>query len=110
MTQPSVSQAVRHGHLTVTLPVLTIVALCCALGYTLLGHNRIGLAIGMMAGTLVGWTCWSAMVPRWRDWIVDRGLTPDDVQDAAVRAALLWPRGLFFERTEFRRRDGRRGW
>jgi len=65
---------------------------------------------GAVLGSGVAWIWWSFAIPRWRDWVIDVGLTPRDVQDLAVRVGLVWPVGSFFERTERRRRDGRRGW
>jgi hypothetical protein len=106
--KPSVTQALWRGHLTVTLPVLVIVALCGGVGRAAFGAA--GLALGLLLGAVVAWPCWSFMVPRWRDWVEDQGIAPDEVQDGAVRTGLVWPRGSLLERTEFRRRDGRRGW
>ena len=99
------SRAVLVGHLRVTLPVLVVIFAGVALGRCC-GSAR----LGGLGGFAVGWLTWSFLVPRWRDWVEDQGIAPEDVESRAVRSGLLWPRGSFVERTEFRRRDGRRGW
>ncbi len=105
---PSPEQAVRRGHLTVTLPVLATIAAGFLLGQFLLTPPRGG--VGIVLGALVAWPVWSYQIPRWRDWVVASGLAPGDVEPLAVRTGLLWPRGSFFERTEFRRKNGAKGW
>jgi len=99
------SRAILVGHLRVTLPVLVVIFAGVVFGRWF-GSAR----LGGLAGVAVGWVTWSFLVPRWRDWVQDQGLAPEDVQSRAVRSGLLWPKGSFVERTEFRRRDGRRGW
>jgi hypothetical protein len=101
-------QAVARGHLTVTLPVVLIMIAVILVLWISLGSK--GWLIGVFAGPGTAWIWWSFMVPRWRDWVIDNGLRPDDVQRAAELTGLVWPRGFLFERTEFRRRDGTRGW
>ena len=108
MKQVSPLQAVAHGHLTVTLPVVGIIALCGFIGWLLNGVGA--LLIGLIVGSLIAWPVWSFLLPRWRDWVEDAGLTGDDVERLAVRTFLLWPKGSLFERTEFKRRNGKRGW
>lgn len=49
-------------------------------------------------------------MPRWRDRVEDSGLTGDDIQRLGVLTFLLWPEGSLFKRTEFKRRNGKRGW
>ena len=99
------TRAVLVGHLRVTLPVVAVIVA------GLLAGRWYGSArLGGLGGFAVGWLTWSFLVPRWRDWVQDHGLVPEDVQALAVRTGLLWPKGSFVERTEFRRRDGRRGW
>ena len=90
------------------MPVLLIIGFVGALGYHRFG--RPGLYLGVVFGALIAWVWWSFAVPRWRDCVEARGLRPDDVQTLAVQTGLIWPRGSWPERTEFRRRDGRRGW
>ncbi|MBV8757600.1 MAG: hypothetical protein JO257_10005 [Deltaproteobacteria bacterium] len=99
------SRAVLIGHLRVTLPVVVLCVAGIVVG-RLCGATR----LGGLGGIAVGWLAWSFLVPRWRDWVEDQGLAPDDVYPLALRSYLVWPRGSFIERTEFRRRDGRRGW
>ena|SRR6266487_6194997 len=102
------AHAVARGHLRVTLPVLVIIALGGLIGRYISGRS--GLLLGLVIGAVFAWPCWSFLVPRWRDWVEDEGLDPDEVQPLAVRTGLLWPKGSLFERTECKRRNGKRGW
>jgi len=98
-------RAVVIGHLRVTLVVLLVIAAGGLIGRANGYRNP-----GLLAGCGLAWLWWSWQVPRWRDWVVDRGAPIGEVQRLAVRTALLWPKGSFMERTELRRRDGTRGW
>jgi hypothetical protein len=106
--QVSPLRAVARGHLTVTLPVAGVIALFGLIGFLLNGVGA--LIIGVMLGSVVAWPVWSILMPRWRDWVEDAGLRGEDVQSLAVRTFLLWPKDSLLERTEFRRRNGKRGW
>ena len=88
-----------------------ILALCGGGGAFFVTPHAIGLLLGLLIGVLnlVAWPCWSHLVPRWRDWVEDKGLTPGEVQALAVSTGLIWPKGPVFERTEFKRRNGERG-
>lgn len=106
--KPSPILAVARGHLTVTLPVVVVITLAGFIGKLLAGTG--GMLLGIIIGAGLAWPCWSFLVPRWRDWVEEKGLAPEDVQALATATGLLWPRGSFFERTEFRRKGGKRGW
>jgi hypothetical protein len=106
--KPSPILAVARGHLTVTLPVVVVIVLAGFIGR--LWASTGGLLIGIIIGAVIAWPCWSFLVPRWRDWVEEKGLAPDDVQFLAASTGLLWPRRSFLERTEFRRKGGKRGW
>ncbi|HKS07118.1 MAG TPA: hypothetical protein VJR92_12480 [Gemmatimonadaceae bacterium] len=67
-------------------------------------------SLRILLGAAVWWVWWSFSIARWRDWVEAQGLRPDDVQPIAENSLLIWERGSFFERTEFKRRNGRRGW
>ena len=101
-------QAVAYGHLTVTLPVVGIIGLFGFIGWFLNGVGAV--FIGVIVGAIIAWPFWSFLMPRWRDWVEDSGLTGADVQRLAVATFLLWPQGSLFERTELKRRNGKRGW
>lgn len=59
--------------------------------------------LALAGGFALAWTWWSLAVWRWRSWAKARGMTPDEVQLHGEAARLLWPRGHFFERTEWGR-------
>ena len=86
-----------------------MMGLCAVLGWLVSGKPAGGV-IGLVLGVLPGWLWWSYSIPRWRDWLEDNGISEASVYDLAVRTDLVFPRGSVFEATEFRRRDGSRGW
>ena len=106
--RPTPRQAVLRGHVTVTLPVVLILGVTPVVGGIMAGWQ--GALLGAFSGSLFAWPWWSFAVPRWRDWVVDHGVRPSDVQQLAEAVGLLWPQGSWLERTEFRRRDGSKGW
>ena len=97
-------RAVVIGHLRVTLIVIALIVAGGAIGRANGYRNP-----GLLAGVALAWLWWSWQVPRWRDWVTDRGAPVDAVQRLAVRTMLVWPKGSLMERTELRRRDGTRG-
>ena len=91
-----------------TLPVLVVISLVGFIGWLLASTG--GMLLGALVGSALAWPCWSFLLPRWRDWVEENGLAPEDVQSLAGNTLLLWPKGSIFERTEFRRKSGKRGW
>jgi hypothetical protein len=58
---------------------------------------------GLILGFVLSWLWWSYSVPRWREWALKQpGINPDELQKAAEVATLVWPKGHFFEKTEFK--------
>jgi hypothetical protein len=103
--KPSPGLAVLIGHVVVSVPALLF------LGLVMIVFAELGRTLGgFVVGIVPAWLWWSFAVPRWRDWVVDQDLDVDAVQSIAVATGLLWPRGFFLERTELRRRDGKKGW
>jgi hypothetical protein len=102
LTTFSAERAVQLGQLFVNLPVLIIIATVAALGFRLYGP--IGGVVGLFLGPLVAWIWWSFSVPRWRQWAKEKGADEERTQTLAVKTGLVWPKGHFFEKTEFRSR------
>ena len=95
-------RAVLVGQLAVNLPVIIIIVLM-AVPVFLFGGPVWGIA-GAFGGPILGWIWWSLSVPRWREWAQKKGVDEERTQALAVRAGLVWPKGHYFEKTEFRRR------
>jgi hypothetical protein len=100
-------KAVLFGHLVVTLPVFAIIGLTTLTIYLVVGpppgvFSLFVIDVGVLVGAAVGWLWWSASVPRWREWAKRNGADEDRTQLLAQRTLLVWPRGSFFEKTEFR--------
>ena len=99
----SARAAVDRGHAVVNRPVRVIMGLVMALGALfafVLHRETLGYAI-VISAPFVAWIWWSYAVPRWRHWALTRGASPDELQALAQREKLVWPRGHFFEKTEF---------
>jgi hypothetical protein len=89
------------GQLVVYLPVVVFIVLGCAAS-AFLGLSK--AIVCLPAGMGLAWIWWSATVPRWREWATEKGADPDETQDLAQKAGLVWPRGHLLEKTEFRLR------
>jgi hypothetical protein len=103
------AQAVRRGHRMVSVPALGVMGISALLGW-LLTDKVAGALLGVVVSVVPAWLWWSYAIPRWRDWLDDVGVAEASVYDLAVKSGLAFPRGFFLEATEFRRRDGSRGW
>lgn len=58
---------------------------------------------GLLLGFVLGWLWWSYSIPKWRKWALKQpSIDPDELQKAAEAVTLVWPKGHFFEKTEFR--------
>jgi hypothetical protein len=98
--------AVRRGLLVVNFPVLAIILAGCLATRTL-DRGRF-ITTCLLGGALIAaWAYWSFSVPRWRRWALERGAPADELQRLAVAAGLVWPKGWFPEKTEFKLRPPR---
>lgn len=52
-------------------------------------------------GMALAWLWWSVAVSKWRRWAELGGMSAAEVQYRGQKAAILWPSGHFFERTEW---------
>jgi hypothetical protein len=102
-------QAVWRGHRRVSLPALGSLLITTLVGWVVT-EQFAGALIGTVVGVIPAWLWWSYAIPRWRDWLEDQGIPEASVYRRAVDTGLVFPRGFFLEGTEFRRRDGSRGW
>ena len=105
----TVRKAVLLGHAFVNLPVLLIIGSGIVVGHLM--QPSYGMAaplVGLAVGIAAGWLWWSVTVPRWRKWAKRSGVDEEEMQLLAERTGLVWPKGSFFEKTEFRIEDDRR--
>jgi hypothetical protein len=98
-TKISAGKAVFIGHLFVNIPVLILI-----IGFALGGRIIFPTLwlIFLLVGFILAWLWWSFTVPRWRQWALKRGAPADRLQKLAVSTGLVWPKGSFFEKTEFK--------
>jgi hypothetical protein len=94
--------AVKRGVLLINWPVRLIMFGGFALAW-FLGDKLplLAIIIGLLAIPMA-WLWWSYFVPQWRRWAHRRGADSVKLQELGEYASLVWPRGSFFERTEFR--------
>ncbi len=105
--QPTPTQAVVRGHLTVSVPSVVTLVVVAIVVHRTIGWNWY---LSILAGSLAAWPVWAFMVPRWRDWVEDSGLRGEDVQALAANTLLVWPPGVPIKLVEFKRRNGTVGW
>lgn len=115
--QLGVGSAILIGHLAVNLPVLMIMLIFSGSGLflaylALRQFERMQMVVATIAflipaaiGFVTAWLWWSFSVPRWRRWALQNGAPADSLQKWAVLTGLVWPKGSFFEKTEFKLKD-----
>jgi hypothetical protein len=57
----------------------------------------------LVFGFLGAWLWWSVNVSLWRRWAARTGVNAEELQFEGQSSSILWPRGHFFERTEYDR-------
>lgn len=98
-----VELAVSRGLLLVNGPVGVLLVAGFGSAYFLLGHSAwVACAVAIL-GFASAWLWWSYFIPEWRSWAIGKGADSEELQALGVQSGLVWPRGSFFERTEFRR-------
>lgn len=95
--------AVLIGHVWVTGPCLAIIAAGAFVGWWIFGIA--GALMAFPQAIAPAWLWWSFFVPRWRRWAHRKGADPDATQEMAAVTGLVWPKGFFLEKTEFRLKD-----
>jgi len=101
---PSVElrKAIWVGLAWVNVPILPIMLAPLAFAqYVLKEESNYVLGLMLLLGSLLAWAWWSVNVSLWRRWAARRGLNPRKLQTQGETSNLLWPKGHFFERTEY---------
>ena len=99
-----VGLAISRGQLLVNGPVQGLLLAGAVVALLLFDRSTLAGSLAMALGFVLAWLWWSFYIPEWRDWAHERGADPEELQEAAIRSKLTWPKGSFFERTEMRRR------
>lgn len=105
---PEVHAAIFQGFKWINLPVMLIMlgTISLMLISGLLISSVIIMGISLPVGLILGWLWWSYSVPRWRKWaLAQPGVEPDALQTAAEVSGLVWPKGHFLEKTEFKLKE-----
>jgi membrane protease YdiL (CAAX protease family) len=55
----------------------------------------------LAVGLTVAWVWWSISASAWRRWARNGGMSAEEIQYHGERASIVWPRGHFFEKTEW---------
>jgi hypothetical protein len=95
--------AVSRGRRLINWPVRILLFSGFGIAIAFGKESDLVAGIGMAAGFALAWFWWSYFIPKWRAWALQRGADPDELQALAVSEQLVWPKGSWFERTEFRR-------
>ena len=105
---PEVQAAVAKGNRNVSMVsiflMIGIISVSLFLGVFMINdESGIFVSLGLLLGFVAAWLWWSYSVPRWRQWALKQlGVTEEELQKAAEVAMLVWPKGSFFEKTEFK--------
>jgi hypothetical protein len=102
-------RAIRLGIVWINLPLLPIF-LTPLMILKLMFPDAHAVVSGclLLVGFAASWAWWSVNVSLWRRWAASQGLDRDALQREGESSSLLWPKGHFFERTEYDRLQGRR--
>lgn len=92
--------AIAVGTLVVNLPVFGLL-LGPAFAAASVGRDDL-LTFVLPLSFVAAWGWWSFSVPRWRLWAYERVESTSEVDQKALTAGLVWPRGSFLERTEIK--------
>jgi hypothetical protein len=66
-------------------------------------ENPVISGLCLLIGFVIAWVWWSVNVSLWRRWAERRGVDADELQYEGESSSILWPKGHFFERTEYDR-------
>lgn len=107
---PEVQAAVQKGYKDISMVSLFLligpIIMGLVLGVFVMNESDAGgvlMCVSMPLGFIMAWLWWSYSVPRWREWALKQtGVNADELQKAAEVATLVWPKGHFFEKTEFK--------
>ena len=96
--------AVSRGQRLINWPVRFLLFGGLGVAYLLFERSLdLAGALVLVGGFASAWLWWSWFIPPWRTWAHSRGDDPEDLQELALQASLVWPKGSFFERTEIHR-------
>ena len=109
---PEVQAAVNKGYKDVSMVsaflLIGTLIMSLVLGVFVMNTTDVGEIIvcaSLPLGFVLAWLWWSYSVPRWREWALKQpGVDPNELQKAAEVITLVWPKGHFFEKTEFKLR------
>jgi hypothetical protein len=90
MTTDRVRGAVVFGYVAGVGPGLLIVVAAGWVAWVWLGPAA--SAFAAILGAVASWPLWALAISRWRRWAVGAGISPQDLQTAAVAVGLVGPK------------------
>ncbi len=107
---PEVQAAVQKGYKDISLVSLFLligpIIVGLIFGVYVMKESDTGtvvMCVSMPLGFILAGLWGAYAVPRWREWALKQpGVKPDELQKAAEVATLVWPKGHFFEKLEFK--------
>jgi hypothetical protein len=101
----SVKQALRRGRWELKyLPMIATFG-CIGGGFFLENKKIFGgwiIPFGFLFGFVIGWLLWSYFVMEWKIWAYENVRNINELQRKAVEEKLIWNKGSWFEKTEFK--------
>lgn len=96
------SHSIWIGVFWVNAPILPILLAPLFIQNELLSNTDVFVSVlCLFSGFFGAWLWWSINVSLWRSWSARKGVDPNELQNEGQSSSILWPRGHFFERTEF---------
>ena len=98
---------IRRGIIWINVPVLLILLAPAFVRQHFAPDSGLATsAFALLMVFLAAWAWWSVNVSLWRRWAKRSGVDSEELQILGQSSRLLWPKGHFFERTEFDRLRG----
>src|ERR1700744_4111929 len=109
----TVSQAIKKGQRTVTLPSMLIGFGILILSLVLNVSDIISRSLmisGIFVGAFLGWLYWSLTIMKWRLWAFENVRNVHELQRKAIEGQLIQRPGSFWEKTEIRTAADKAKW
>lgn len=104
MERKLVNRAIRKGQLLVNFPALIIfigVIMTGFITFKRLEDAGTYYVISLLVGFCCCWIYWSFSIIRWKVWAYKNVNNIEMLENEAVKAQLLWPKGSWFSKTAF---------
>lgn len=101
----TVDKAIKRGHLTVNVPVWSIMLGTPGISMYLFSLKLIpnwGIAVSFFIGFLLAWLFWSYRVTKWRLWAFENVRNVHELKKRAIQEGLIWKDNKWYNKTEIK--------